>query len=125
MRSLTRPRGDALSTAFTRLVGSQLPIQQAPIGFAAALPELPLAVAAAGGHGMLAGVRMPTADLAERLRAIRAQTRAFGVNLIEPLLEEGALETAAEHAPVVELYLGAPTAATVERASAGGALVSW
>jgi nitronate monooxygenase len=114
-----------MSTAFTRLVGCALPIQQAPIGFAAALPELPIAVAAAGGHGMLAGVRMPAADLADRLQAIRARTSAFGVNLIEPLLEEDALETAAEHAPVVELYLGWPTAATVERGSAGGALVSW
>ena len=50
-----------MSTSFTRLVGCEVPIQQAPIGFAAALPELPLAVAAAGGHGMLAGVRMPAA----------------------------------------------------------------
>ena len=114
-----------MGTAFTRLVGCELPIQQAPIGFAAARPELPLAVAAAGGHGMLAGVRMPAADLVERLQALRAETRAFGVNLIEPLLEEDTLEAAAEHAPVIELYLGEPTAATVERASARGALVSW
>jgi nitronate monooxygenase len=112
-------------SAFTRLVGCELPIQQAPIGFAAAVPELPLAVAAAGAHGMLAGVRMPTADLAKRLRAIRARTRAFGVNFIEPLLETDTLETAAAHAPLVELYLGAPTPAIVERASSGGALVSW
>jgi nitronate monooxygenase len=114
-----------MSTAFTRLVGCELPIQQAPIGFAAGLPDLPLAVAAAGAHGMLAGVRMPTADLAERLQFLRARTRAFGVNLIEPLLEEDTLDIAAEYAPVVELYLGAPTPATVERASAAGALVSW
>lgn len=114
-----------MATAFTRLVGCELPIQQAPIGFAAALPELPIAVAEAGGHGMLAGVRMPPADLAERLQIISARTRAFGVNLIEPLLDEGTLETAAEHAPLVELYLGQPTATVVERASAGGALVSW
>ncbi|MDP8908753.1 MAG: nitronate monooxygenase [Chloroflexota bacterium] len=114
-----------MSTAFTRLVGCDLPIQQAPIGFSAALPELPLAVAAAGGHGMLAGVRMPTSDLAERLALIGARTRAFGVNLIEPLLEDDTLEAAAEHAPLVELYLGAPNAATVERAASGGALVSW
>ncbi|MFN2556616.1 MAG: NAD(P)H-dependent flavin oxidoreductase [Nitriliruptorales bacterium] len=111
--------------AFTRLVGCELPIQQAPIGFAAAFPELPIAVAEAGGHGMLAGVRMPAADLADRLQLIASRTRAFGVNLIEPLLEEGALETAAEHAPVVELYLGWPTSGLVERAAAGGALVSW
>jgi nitronate monooxygenase len=114
-----------MSTAFTRLVGCELPIQQAPIGFAAAHPDLPLAVAAAGAHGMLAGVRMPTADLADRLQFLCARTRAFGVNLIEPLLEEDSLEVAAEYAPVIELYLGAPSAATVERASAAGALVSW
>jgi nitronate monooxygenase len=114
-----------MATAFTRLVGCELPIQQAPVGFAAAQPDLPVAVAAAGGHGMLAGVRMPAADLAERLTAIARHTRAFGVNLIEPLLEPEALETAAEHAPLVELYLGTPTSAVVDRASAGGALVSW
>jgi nitronate monooxygenase len=114
-----------MSTAFTRLVGCELPIQQAPIGFAAAVPELPLAVAAAGGHGMLAGVRMPAADLADRLQFMRARTRAFGVNLIEPLVDDETLEIAAAHAPVVELYLGAPTPALVQRASAGGALVSW
>jgi nitronate monooxygenase len=114
-----------MSTAFTELVGCELPVQQAPIGFAAAQPELPVAVAAAGGHGMLAGVRMPAADLAERLQAIAGQTGAFGVNLIEPLADADALEAAAAHAPMVELYLGEPTAAAVERASAGGALVSW
>ena len=114
-----------MSTAFTRLVGCELPIQQAPVGFPAALPDLPLAVAAAGGHGMLAGVRMPAADLRERLMLMRARTEAFGVNVIEPLLDEGALEACAEHAPLVELYLGTPSAATVARASAGGALVSW
>jgi nitronate monooxygenase len=114
-----------MTTAFTRLVGCELPIQQAPIGFPAALPRLPIAVAEAGGHGMLAGVKMPPADLAERLRAIGARTRAFGVNLIEPFLEEGTLETAAEHAPLVELYLGEPSPSIVARASAGGALVSW
>jgi NAD(P)H-dependent flavin oxidoreductase YrpB (nitropropane dioxygenase family) len=68
---------------------------------------------------------MPAADLAERLDAIGARTRAYGVNLIEPLLELDALEAAAARAPLVELYLGDPTSALVERASAAGALVSW
>ena len=74
---------------------------------------------------MLAGVRMPASDLAERLRTIGASTRSFGVNLIEPLLDDSALESAAAHAPLVELYLGEPTPALVARAAAGGALVSW
>lgn len=114
-----------MSTAFTRLVGCEVPIQQAPIGYAAASPELPLAVAAAGGHGMLAGVRMPVSELRERLDLIGARTRAFGVNFIEPLLEQEALEAAAGRAPLVELYLGTPSETVVRRAAAGGALVSW
>jgi NAD(P)H-dependent flavin oxidoreductase YrpB (nitropropane dioxygenase family) len=114
-----------MSTAFTALVGCEVPIQQAPVGFAAAQPELPVAVAAAGGHGMLAGVRMPARDLARSLQDIGRHTRAFGVNLLEPLAPLEAQEVAAEHAPLVELYLGQPTPAVVERAASNGALVSW
>jgi NAD(P)H-dependent flavin oxidoreductase YrpB (nitropropane dioxygenase family) len=114
-----------MTTSFTQLVGCEHPIQQAPVGFAAAVPDLPIAVAAAGGHGMLAGVRMPPAELARRLDAIAAHTRAFGVNLIAPLAGEAEMEAAAQHAPLVELYLGDPSAAAVARARAGGALVSW
>ena len=113
-----------MATAFTELVGCELPIQQAPIGFAAAQPELPVAVAAAGGHGMLAAVAMPAADLTERIAAIAQHTSAFGVNLIEPLAEADALEAAA-HAPLVELYLGDPTPAGGRAVAAAGALVSW
>jgi NAD(P)H-dependent flavin oxidoreductase YrpB (nitropropane dioxygenase family) len=112
-------------TVFTELVGCDLPIQQAPIGFAAARPDLPAAVAAAGGHGMLAAVTMRASVLRDRLSALNATTRAYGVNFIVPLLTDDVLETAAEHAPLVELYMGpADDAALVERARSGGALVS-
>ncbi len=110
--------------AFTQLVGCRLPIQQAPIGFAAARPELPAAVADARGHGMLAAVAMPADVLDERLAALNATTRAYGVNFIVPLLTEDVLAIAAEHAPLVELYMGpAGDPALVERAGRGGALV--
>ncbi len=114
-----------MRTTFTQLVGCEVPVQQAPIGFAAALPALPIAVARAGGHGMLAGVRMPVGDLALRLREINAAVRSYGVNLILPLADEETLETAAALAPLVELYLGGPTAALVSRLHSNGALVSW
>ena len=110
---------------FTQLAGCPLPIQQAPIGFASAHPELPAAVAAAGGHGMLAAVTMPADVLRDRLLTLNGVTRAYGVNFIAPMLSGDALEVAAEHAPLVELYLGAAgDEALVARARSGGALVS-
>ena len=111
-------------TRFTELAGCSLPIQQGPVGYPAGTPELPAAVAAAGGHGMLAAVRMPPAALEERLRALRARTSAFGVNFIQVLGDDELWEIAAVHAPMVELYIGPPDPRLVERLHAGGALVS-
>ncbi len=113
-----------LSTTFTRLVGCDLPIQQAPIGLAGSVAELPAAVAAAGGHGMLAAVTMPAAVLAERLDALNAQTRAYGVNFIQPMATPEAVDVAAEKAPLVEFYFGVDDDGIVGRARAHGALVS-
>lgn len=112
------------STRFTELVGCELPIQQAPIGFPSAEPELPLAVARAGGHGMLAAVMMAAAELRDRLGRLNEQTSAYGVNFIQPLATQEALEVAAEHAPLVELYLGEPVPDLVARFHEGGAIVS-
>lgn len=109
-------------TTFTRLVDCELPIQQAPVGFPAADPRLPAAVAAAGGHGMLAGVRMAPGELSSALDALNAQTRAYGVNLIQAVMDPEAFEVAAEKAPLVELYIGEPDPALVERVHSGGAL---
>jgi NAD(P)H-dependent flavin oxidoreductase YrpB (nitropropane dioxygenase family) len=111
------------TTPFTRLVGCDVPIQQAPIGFAAAVPELPVAVAAAGAHGMLAAAAMPPAVLAQRLDALNARTRAYGVNFIQPLATPEAIEVAAEKAPLIEFYFGEADPALVATARAQGALV--
>lgn len=115
---------ETFPTRFTELVGCALPIQQAPIGFPAGTPDLPAAVAAAGGHGMLAAVRMPAAVLETRLRALRAQTAAFGVNFIQPLLTDDLVDVACDHAPLVELYLGPPDPRLVDRLHDAGVLVS-
>src|SRR5438046_742293 len=55
-----------LTTRFTELVGCRVPIQQAGMGGVAS-PELALAVAEAGGLGMLGGVLIPAPVLAEML----------------------------------------------------------
>jgi nitronate monooxygenase len=109
-------------TEFTRLVGCALPIQQAPVGFPAADPRLAAAVAAAGGHGMLAGVRMAAEELSDALDTMNSQTRAYGVNLIQAILDADAFEVAAEKAPLVEFYLGDPDPNLIARVHAGGGL---
>lgn len=110
-------------TRFTSLVGCAVPIQQAPIGLAAAVADLPAAVAAAGGHGMLSAVAMPPEVLSERCDTLNARTRAYGVNFIQPLAMPEAIDVAAEKAPLVEFYFGPADPVLVERARAHGALV--
>ncbi|MDQ4049493.1 MAG: nitronate monooxygenase [Actinomycetota bacterium] len=109
-------------TDFTRMVGCALPIQQAPIGYPAADPALAAAVAAAGGHGMLAAVRMAAAELSEALDALNSTTRAYGVNLIQAILDPDAFEVAADKAPLVELYIGEPNPKLIERIHSGGGI---
>jgi len=111
-------------TRFTRLVGCDLPIQQAPIGLPAATPALAAAVAAAGAHGMLAAVTVAPAALSTSLDVLNARTRAYGVNFIQELLDPEAFEVAAAKAPLVELYLGPAHPHLVDRAHRHGALVS-
>ena len=111
-------------TRFTRLVGCDLPIQQAPIGLPAATPELAAAVAAAGGHGMLAAVTVAPAALSASLDVLNARTSAYGVNFIQALLDPEAFEVAAAKAPLVELYMGPAHPHLVDRAHREGALVS-
>ena len=62
-----------LRTAFTELVGCQVPIQQAGMG-GVATPELAAAVADAGGLGMVSLVFMPADEVAAVLDALAART---------------------------------------------------
>jgi Nitronate monooxygenase len=54
-----------LRTAFTELVGCQVPIQLAPMGGGVVTPELAIAVSGAGGLGMLQ--RADPTPLADRI----------------------------------------------------------
>ncbi len=106
---------------FTRLVGCDLPIQQAGFG-AVATPALAAAVADAGGLGML-GVHVD--PLADRLDAV-GDASPVGVNFLMPFLDSlEDLELAADRARVVELFFGDPEPSLVRRIHHGGALAAW
>jgi nitronate monooxygenase len=114
-----------LATRFTSLVGCRLPLQQAGMG-GVAMPPLVLAVAEAGGLGMLGGVMLPPPVLAGMLDDLAARTRgAFGVSFLMPFLDRDAVPVAATRARVVEFFYGEPEAALVDAVHAGGALASW
>ena len=114
-------------TSFTQLVGCRVPIQQAGMG-GVSTPELAAAVARAGGLGMLGGAGLSAAQVAEQLDAalgVAGEDGRIGVNFLVPFLDPAAFESAAELAPVVECFYGAPDEELVERGHHGGALVAW
>jgi nitronate monooxygenase len=110
-----------LETAFTRLVGCRVPLQQAGMGHVAT-PELAAAVADAGGLGMV----VPAPDTAGMLDRLAEQTSGtFGINFLMPFVDVAAVEDAASRARVVEFFYGAPDPELVGRVHQGGALAAW
>ena len=114
-----------MATRLLDLLRCDLPIQLAPMGSVSATPALPLAVAAAGGHGMYPGLTLPPPVLAGVIDALTERTTAFGVNFIVPLIDRGSLELAAERAPYVDFFLADPDPALVALVHAGGAVCGW
>jgi nitronate monooxygenase len=112
-----------IATAFTELVGCDVPIQQAGMG-AASTPELAAAVSNAGGLGMLtASADDLSADIAATLRATAG--RPFGVNFLMPFFDPAVLEAVASRVRLIEWYWGHPDPVLVEVAHAAGALAAW
>jgi NAD(P)H-dependent flavin oxidoreductase YrpB (nitropropane dioxygenase family) len=71
----------ALSTRFSEMVGVRYPIVQTGMGWVAT-PSLVVAVAAAGGFGILAAATMTYDELAAAIDDVRSRTDLpFGVNL--------------------------------------------
>jgi nitronate monooxygenase len=115
-----------ITTRFTQLVGCRAPIQQAPNGDLACTAALPIAVARAGGHGMLAAVKTPRAQLEATLDELAEQdSGAWGVNVVVPLTPRECVELAAERAPLVDFHQGDPSAALVDAVHQAGGLASW
>ena len=108
-----------LSTAFTDLVGCQVPIQQAGMG-GVSTPELAAAVADAGGLGMVSMVMHPAHDVAVALDALAGQTAGMvGINFLMPFLDPEAIDVAASRVRVVEFFYADPDAALVRRVHRG------
>jgi nitronate monooxygenase len=115
------------STRFTELLGCRVPIQQAPMGGVSSSPQLPLAVAAAGGTGMLSAVLQPAGVLAATLDGVpSAPGVAIGVNFLVPFIEDrAAVEVAASRVPLVDFFWGDPDPSLVALVHSGGALAAW
>jgi nitronate monooxygenase len=114
--------GMPIATRFTELFGCRYPIQQAGMGGMPS-PDLAIAVARAGGMGMLSGAS-GLQDLTAQLDAVPAGA-AIGVNFLVPFLDRAALDEAARRSPLVEFFWGAPDSEVVALAHEGGARVGW
>lgn len=118
---MTQPRD---GSRFTELVGCERPIQLAGMGGSTTV-ELALAVARAGGLGMLSGAGGAPA-VASLLAALPEEdTGAVGVNFLVPFLDVAALDAAARRCRVVEAFWGPPDAGLVARIHDGGARAAW
>jgi nitronate monooxygenase len=73
-------------TALTELVGTRLPIVQAPMAGGISTPRLAAAVSEAGGLGSIAGALLSPDDLRAEIAETRSLTRKpFAVNVFAPL----------------------------------------
>ena len=104
------------------MFGCRYPLQQAGMG-GVATPDLAIAVARAGGIGMLSGAIGHQA-LSAQLDAAPVDA-AIGVNFLMPFLDRAAVDEAAGRSPLVEFFWAAPDAELVDIVHRGGARVGW
>jgi nitronate monooxygenase len=112
-------------SSLAALLRSRIPIQLAPMGSVSATAALPLAVARAGGHAVYPALGLPPRALAPVLDALAAETEAYGVNFLVPVMDRATLDLAIGRSPYIDFFLGDPDPALVEAARAGGAVVGW
>lgn len=114
-----------LQTTWTQLLSLRVPIQLAPLPFHGA-PDLALAVADAGGLGMVGLPLHPPDAVAQILDRMASRTTGvFGVNFLMPFLDRDCLKIAAARARVVEFFYGEPDRELVDLVHAGGAFAAW
>lgn len=99
-----------MRTRFTELLGCQLPIQLAGMGWVAG-PELASAVAGAGGAGTVAPHLLPPPALEAVLDQLGPGV--IGFNVLMPFLDVDAVEMAAARLRYVEFFYGDPDPALV------------
>src|SRR5687767_639218 len=103
------------------MFGCRYPIQSAGMGGMA--PQLAIAVAEAGGLGMLSGIRGAAALEADL--DLVPEGAAIGVNFVVPFLDRGAVKTAAERSRLVEFFWGSADAELVQLVHDHGAKAAW
>jgi nitronate monooxygenase len=98
------------TTELTRLLGTDLPIVQAPLGGGPGTPELTAAVCEAGAFGIVGAGYLDPADLETAVRRTRELTpRPFGVNLfLAPPPRRTGTAAARERLAAVAAELGLP-----------------
>lgn len=114
-----------LRTAFTDLIGCEVPIQLAGMG-AMGTPELAAAVSNAGGLGMVSMVLEPPEQVKAGFARLHELTdKPVGINFLMPFVDEAAVEMASTRCRVVEFFYDDPAPSLVQRAHDGGALACW
>lgn len=112
-------------TAFTRLVGCRLPLQQAGMAGVGG-PELAVAVADAGALGMLGTPLGTSAAFAAMLMdTVRRTSGVLGVNFLVPFLDRDAVSIASSTVRLVEFFYGEPDGSLVSLVHDAGALAAW
>ncbi|MGH3579781.1 MAG: nitronate monooxygenase, partial [Mycobacterium sp.] len=111
-----------MATRFTEMFGCSYPLQQAGMG-GFTTSDLAIAVAEAGGLGMLSG-NIGAEALAVQLDTVPAGL-PVGVNFLVPFLDPAALEDAASRSPLVECFWGDPDAGIIGTVHAGRARAGW
>ena len=112
----------SITTRLTEMLGCRHPLQQAGIGGMTS-PDLAIAVAQAGGLGMLTGT-LGDKGLRAQLDVLPPKG-PIGVNFLAPFLDRAALETASARSPLVELVWGVPDPELVRTIHTGGARAGW
>src|SRR5258708_28894212 len=108
----------SLPTRFTELIGCRYPLQQAGMGGMTS-PDLAVAVAEAGGLGMLTGT-VGCEALSAQLDLVPTDA-PVGVHFLVPFMDDAAIAVAAARSPLVEFFWGVPNARTIEIVHAGRA----
>lgn len=115
----------ALTTAFTELVGCQVPVQLAPMG-PVSTPELAVAVADAGGVGSVTAQWLSAVEVDQMLAEMAAQTRGvLAANFLTEEIDREAVEAAAARVRIVDFFWADPDPALVDIAHRNGALAFW
>lgn len=114
-----------LPTRFTELVGCRAPIQLAGLGGGVGTPELAVAVAKAGGLGLVGHAHAPDELVAVLDGLPDVAPGQVGINFLVPFLDPALVDVAASRVRVIDFFYGDPDVGLISRGHAGGALVSW